>query len=195
MLSKRKIKAFLSFNWFFILLFYIGSFVGFYYLFDVLKTPQYDEKISVFIGINHLDSKNMENYLYSNVKDKSIKAVDVDYSNPDDSYYSIVFNTRGLVNTDILILPASSIENNNYSTYFIELKETVIAKYVNESIIYASYNNTNFGINATSFINKYNSDNTNEYYLFFNKKSNKIGELSTNNSLNDSALSLLSSII
>lgn len=195
MLSKRKIKAFLSFNWFFILLIYIGSFVGFYYLFDALKTPQYNEKINIFIGINHLDSKNMEKDLYNNVKDKSIKAVDVDYSNPNDSYYSIVFNTRGLVNTDILILPESSIENSNYSTYFIELKDNIITKYVNKSIAYTSYNNTNFGINATSFINKYNNDNTNEYYLFFNKKSNKIGELSTNDSLNDSALSLLSSII
>ena len=195
MLSKRKIKAFLSFNWFFILLIYICSFVGFYYLFDVLKTPQYNENINIFIGINHLDSKNMEKDLYNDVKDKSIKAVDVDYSNPNDSYYSIVFNTRGLVNTDILILPESSIGNSNYSTYFIELKDNIITKYVNKSISYTSYNNTNFGINATSFINKYNNDNTNEYYLFFNKKSNKIGELSTNDSLNDSALSLLSSII
>ena len=79
--------------------------------------------------------------------------------------------------------------------FFIELKDNIITKYVNKSISYTSYNNTNFGINATSFINKYNNDNTNEYYLFFNKKSNKIGELSTNDSLNDSALSLLSSII
>ena len=129
MLSKRKIKAFLSFNWFFILLIYIGSFVGFYYLFDALKTPQYNEKINIFIGINHLDSKNMEKDLYNNVKGKSIKAVDVDYSNPNDSYYSIIFNTRGLVNTDILILPESSIENSNYSTYFIELKDNIITKY------------------------------------------------------------------
>ena len=163
-------------------------------VFDSLTSIKTEEKVSVFIGsysagfdgVDRLNDENRAEYL---------KIVKVNAYQIGSYMFPAFLNVLGYETGDILILPESSIENSNYSTYSIELKDNIITKYVNKSISYTSYNNTNFGINATSFINKYNNDNTNEYYLFFNKKSNKIGELSTNDSLNDSALSLLSSMI
>ena len=90
MFSKRKIKAFISFNWYwFLAIFFVVS-VGFYYLFDVIKNPSYDERINVFIATNHIDSNKMEKDLYVGYEDTKIKEVSVDYSDPNDNYFNII---------------------------------------------------------------------------------------------------------
>lgn len=194
MFSKRKIKAFISFNWYwFLAIFFVVS-VGFYYLFDVIKNPSYDERINVFIATNHIDSNKMEKDLYVGYGDTKIKEISIDFSNPEDNYFNMVFNTSGLVNTDILILPESLLEHSQYSQYFCSIDQDVIKEYTTQDIEYIAANNKNFGINVTDFINNYIEENEVDYYLFFNKKSNKLGLLSQENSINDYALKVLSTI-
>ena len=106
----------------------------------------------------------------------------------------MVFNTRGLVNTDILILPESLLEHSQYSQYFCSIDQDVIKEYTSNNLEYITYDNSLFGINVTDFIKNYIEKNEVDYYLFFNKKSNKLGLLSQENSINDYALKVLSTI-
>ena len=195
MFSKRKIKAFISFNWYwFLVIFFVVS-VAFYYLFDVIKNPSYDERINMFIAINYVDSNKMEKDLYEGFDDTQIKEISVDYSDPNDNYFNMVYQTRGLVNTDILILPVSLLKDTMYSQYFSAIDDNIIKQYTEKTVSYASYENVNYGIDVTTFIAAYNNEINEDYYMFFNKKSNKIGALSEKESDNDYALKLISNIL
>ena len=170
MFSKRKITAFISFNWYwFLVIFFVVS-VAFYYLFDVIKNPSYDERINMFIAINYVDSNKMEKDLYEGYDDTQIKEISVDYSDPNDNYFNMVYQTRGLVNTDILILPVSLLKDTMYSQYFSAIDDNIIKQYTEKTVSYASYENVNYGIDVTTFIASYNNEINDEYYMFFNKK-------------------------
>lgn len=195
MFSKRKIKAFISFNWYwFLVIFFVVS-VAFYYLFDVIKNPSYDERINMFIAINYVDSNKMEKDLYEGYDDTQIKEISVDYSDPNDNYFNMVYQTRGLVNTDILILPISLLKDTMYSQYFSAIDDNIIKQYTDNNINFVNSENVNYGINVTNFIASYTNEINDEYYMFFNKKSNKIGALSKDTSNNDYALKLISNIL
>lgn len=188
-MRSRRFKAFLSFNFHWYILIFIGVVFVFYYLFLALRTPTYDEKIVIFIATEYVDCDKLESDLYSPFEDSTIKEVFVDYSNPSDSNFSIVFSTRGTVNTDILILPKDYINNQSYSTFFAEIKLDYIDG--NNEFVMDS-DGVIYGINVTDFITGY-TDNKGEFYLFFNKKSNKIGDLN-NVSINNFALQILNNI-
>lgn len=195
MFSKRKIKAFISFNWYwFLVIFFVVS-VAFYYLFDVIKNPSYNERINVFIAINYVDSNKMEKDLYEGYDDTQIKEISIDYSDPNDNYFNMVYQTRGLVNTDILILPISLLKDTMYSQYFSAIDDNIIKQYTDNNINFVNSENVNYGINVTNFIASYTNEINDEYYMFFNKKSNKIGALSKDTSNNDYALKLISNIL
>lgn len=195
MFSKRKIKAFISFNWYwFLVIFFVVS-VAFYYLFDVIKNPSYNERINVFIAINYVDSNKMEKDLYEGYDDTQIKEISIDYSDPNDNYFNMVYQTRGLVNTDILILPISLLKDKMYSQYFSAIDDNIIKQYTDNNINFVNSENVNYGINVTNFIASYTNEINDEYYMFFNKKSNKIGALSKDTSNNDYALKLISNIL
>ncbi len=188
-MKSRRFRAFLSFNihWY-ILIFVFVVFV-FYYLFMTLNTPSYDEKIVIFIGAKYVDLK-IEDDLYEGYEDTLIKEVFVDYSDPSDSNFSIVFSTRATVNTDILILPYDYMKEESYSTFFAEINEELLA-FDNELI--SDSNGNVYGINVTDFLSEY-TEISGDFYLFFNKKSNKISSLN-GISNNDYALDILKNIL
>ena len=62
--SKRKFKAFLGFNWHWYLIILLSTLFMFYFLFETLRTPGYDEKVVVFIGSKYVEVERLENDLY-----------------------------------------------------------------------------------------------------------------------------------
>lgn len=180
MKNKRRFKAFVGFNWHWYLLISICVFVGFYFVFTSLNTPTYDEKVVVFIASEYVDGSLGED-LYLNLDDSEIEEVFVDFSDPKDNDFSIVFNTRGLVNTDIVIMSDGYLKTGDYARYFSSFNEEL---FLGEQYFYD--NELCYGIDVSSYLEDYISDDE-KYYLFFNKKSPKIGVLSAD-SLNDYAL-------
>ena len=182
----RKFRAFLSFNFQWYLLILIGVIFFFYYVFTIIRTPTYDEKIVIFIGVDYIESERLEKDLYSGFDDTIIKEVFVDYSNPLDDDFAIVFSTRGTVNTDILILPKDYIKESSYSNFFIKFSDEDI-DFDGEFVM--NSNGDIYGINVTKFISDY-TNSKDDFYLFFNKKSNKVGLLNGISS-NDFALDII----
>ena len=182
-MRNKRLRTFISFNWqWYLVILAFVSFV-FYYAFEVIRTPSYDERIAIFIAADYVDVNKLDDVLYAGYEDTKIKEVFIDYSEPSGSDFSIIFNTRGTVNTDILILPKDMIRSENYSAYFAGFT------YENDTADVLNYNGLIYGINVTDYLSSY-VETDDELYLFFNKKSNKIGSLNTN-SKNDYALQIL----
>lgn len=192
--SKRKFKAFLGFNWHWYLIIFTAVIFAFYYLFVSLKTPSYDERISIFIGNKFVESEKLGSDLYTDFDGTEIEEVYVDYSNPADNDYAIIFNTRGMVNTDILILTKGYILDGDYDSLFVKIDQKIIDKYNigDEKLLYDT-DGLVYGIDITQYLKEYIKDDK-TYYLFFNKKSEKIGYLN-DNSNNDYALKILDNIL
>lgn len=192
--SKRKFKAFLGFNWHWYLIIFIAVIFAFYYLFVTLKMPSYDERISIFIGTKFVETEKLESQLYTGFDGTKIEEVYVDYSNPDGNDYAIIFNTRGTVNTDILILTKGYILDGDYDNLFVKIDQKIINEYnlEDEKLLYDT-DGLVYGIDITQYLKGYiKGDET--YYLFFNKNSEKIGYLN-DNSDNDYALKILDNIL
>ena len=187
-MKNSRFKSFLSFNWQWYLIIFIGVVFVFYYLFMILNTPSYDEKIVVFIGVNYVDTNGLEEKLYSGYDDTKIEEVYIDYSDPNDSDYAVVFSTRGTVNTDVIIVSKSYIDDS-YSRFFSSIDgldlDGLECLYGSDGLIY--------GINVSEFLRDY-IDYDEDLYLFFNKKSDKIGFLNDVSS-NDYALKIIDNLI
>ena len=186
--SRKAIGAFLRYSWQYFLLVLVGA-VGInvliYYL---VHTAKYEQTLSIFVASRDVQAPKLENDLMDAVfQDSSIKKVSVDYSNPDEYDFSLVFSTRGTVNTDIIILPLARFEPVSFPTYFIDLAPlegeafyTGTNKTENEGVVY--------GLGLPDKISTYFS--IDGYALFLNKKSEKIGKVSPT-SKNETAIEAL----
>jgi hypothetical protein len=189
--KKGSFSTYLAYSWYWFLLIAVGIGFSYYGLYVTLNSPSESETLQVFLGVKNIDkvalSKRCDEVLSS-----SIKEVKLDYSDPSSTYYPTVFQTRGLTNTDVLVLSTDSIKEKDYSTYFLSLTTESLSSYFNvSSSSFASYEGINYGvkINSETLSTLYGVEGL-SYYAFINKKSIKSGSLSTSSS-NDGALLLL----
>lgn len=194
-MNKQAFKTFLSYHWVAFLGIFIFVSIFYYYVFDILKTPTYDESVRVFIASENVDVATLEEKLFQGFEDSKIKEVKVDYSNPTSPYFSTVFQTRGLVQTDILILPDGMVPNGEYDRYFVPLQASILQNYLPLSglVYYVDDDTLQYGIQCSPNAGEYFATNQNSYYVFFNKNSNKIGLLG-DQSENDAALTVVTNL-
>lgn len=193
MISKRKFKAFITFNWYIFLIFAFISIFVFYSIFDVKNQTKYEEKICVFIENKNVDKNQLSTDMYTYLDNEITKEVSIDYSDPTSNNYSLVFNTRGVVNTDIIILSSDYLQSSYYSRYFAILDTNYLESIINQEVEYIKDSTNNYGINVTNKIEKYMKVETN-YYLFFNKNSTKIGKLNSE-SINEEAIKAIKALV
>lgn len=187
---KKKFRTFFSYHWYIFLVIFVTVSVGYYYIFEIINTPQYHESVRVFIATKYVDTKRLESKLYQDFADTQIKEVKVDYSDPAAASFPSVFATRGLVNTDVVLVSPAIITDNNYSRHFTPLNEQVLNNYIAlDDIEYVvDDQNIKYGIKLNSNMLQFMTyDENGEYAWFFNKKSPKLGQLITNQE-NDGAL-------
>ena len=169
---------------------FVAVSVMYYYIFDTIRTPKYQESVRVFIAATYVDTSKLEDKLFYDFETSPIKEIKVDYSDQNASSFNTVFQTRGLVNTDILILPSDIVPSGQYSRYFARLDRTVLASYLIGVTLdyYIDDDQLDYGIRvsraALDFIEGKESD---EYFVFLNKNSGKISPLNIQ-STNDGAL-------
>ena len=144
--KKGSFSTYLAYSWYWFLLIAVGIGFSYYGLYVTLNSPSESETLQVFLGVKNIDkvalSKRCDEVLSS-----SIKEVKLDYSDPSANYYSTVFQTRGLTNTDVLVLSTDSIKEDNYSTYFLSLTVESLSSYFDaSSSSFASYAGVNYEI-------------------------------------------------
>lgn len=173
-MSKKKIAAFIHFNWYWYLVIVLLMSFIFYFVFDIAKKPSFDERIVVFVGIEYIDRDEMEEEMF--VSDTIIKEIFVDYSNPYDSYYSMAFSTRGLIDSDILILSEEELLQSNYEDLFAIIPANYLENYISDEINYLYTSDLKpYAIEVTSHIESFVDKLETKYYAVFSKKSDKVG--------------------
>lgn len=177
--SSRKLKAFLGFNWQWYLIILLVVSLLFYYLFVGLRTPGFDERISIFVAASNVETDKLSKELYVGFEGTPIKEVSIDFSSPNGNEFSIVFNTRATVNTDIIIMNSDYINAGDYDKFFIGFSEDKIEDYVpKDSKFYYDSDGLIYGICVSDYLKDCVNMNNDDLYLFFNKKSVKIAGLS-----------------
>ena len=189
--SSRKFKAFLGFNWQWYLIILLGVCLLFYYLFISLRTPSFDERINIFVASSNVETDKLSKDLYVGFDDTPIKDVSIDFSSPNGAEFSIVFNTRATVNTDIIIMNTNYINPGDYDKFFVGFTEDKIADYVpNGTDFYYDTDGLIYGICVSNYLKDCVNLDGNELYLFFNKNSEKIAELSDKSNNNYALITL-----
>lgn len=196
-MNKKKLKTFFHYHWQYYLLI-VGVVSLFYYsVYEICKTPSYDETICLFIESKRVQTTTLQERLNQDLQDTKICKIQIDYADGDDSYYSMIFSTRGLVNTDLLLIADDYLPKGTYKNYFIPFNFTILENYFHclEHTYFVDEDGQTYGI----FVNNIQQDvieykENKQYYLFLNKKSQKLGDLSVH-SKDDSALRVITNFL
>ena len=175
MINKERLKSFLRYSAYIYFAIIVIVSISFYFVFDILKRPKYSEQINVFVSSGNVNVTKLEEKLYAGYEDSFIKCVNVDFANKSDRQFSIIFNTRGLTNTEFIIMDDSYVESGKYSTYFTAIDEEIAKQLLNNNIeFYKDQDNHSYGIKVNDYLKDYVNVEDGNYYLFINKKSDKI---------------------
>ena len=174
--SSPSFKTHLSYTWQWYLLALVGVIgldIGIYVL---RHTPKVEETLSIYVASDTMDAERLEKDLYEGAfPDSKILKVSVDHSDPDDFYFNLVFSTRGVVNTDLIILPSLCIGEGSYPTYFAPIGETDLDEYIPHPSEWEDFEGKHYGIPLNANLVQYGLGDG--YSVFLNKKSEKIGKL------------------
>lgn len=188
----------LSYKWFIYLLTAIVILFSWYLAFNSYYGVKADEKVSIYIGSSFVKINELKSILEANVDDERLRQVNVNYDNNSDDDFYLKLNTRGLVNTDIVILPKSVVDDLNPLYLFAALdKELLIYYFDVDNYTYLYQNGICLGLviknDNISLLSEYITFYDEEYYLFINKNSHNLGELGNKDS--DLALKVISHLI
>ena len=169
-------KTYFTYYWYLYLII-IALIVGIWQaIFYLDSLPKKDRTITLFICSNNVNSTQLSSYLtkcYENSSDYDYVAVD--HTSIDHMYTSSIFQTRGLISSDCMLLPKGFISESNYPRYFKEL-DTISLNLAYGPFIYEKHEDKNYGINikSTAFCSKY-VDINDDYYLYFLNRDYKDG--------------------
>lgn len=134
-----------------------------------------NERVSVFIASSsYLDKTVIHNALFSRL---GVLEVNVANYLSDDDTFSTLLSTRGLYQTDCLVVPADKISQTQVEKWFCPIEASLVRPYFAEDPTYLSYGTIDYGI--------YFSEKS---VLFFNGESHNLGALNVDSALTDNAL-------
>ena len=154
------------------------------------KIPQ-EKQINFFIAADSVNEELLIKELKPLLTDLNISEINVDSFPPADEQTLLpVISTRGVIDTDIVILP--QLQNiNYYINNFVPLDSAFIKDYLPNDFNadFLEYNNEIYGIkiydaaNGVALVSEDlfsfgNGSEERDYYLFLNKNSENIGSLS-----------------
>lgn len=128
----NRLKNHLSYSWHIYLLLGVLIVLVWSFAFSILGEPKYNEKIEIFIGVDSVQDEGLEEYLTSKTKDAlNLKLISIDNFDPSDKYYSMVFNTRGINVSDILILSDNDVSDGKVEKFASPIGEKTISYITN----------------------------------------------------------------
>ncbi|MEG1711178.1 MAG: hypothetical protein RR316_05205 [Clostridia bacterium] len=195
---KNRISAHFLYNWIVYIAAAIVVVLLWTFLFGVIWQKKDNEKLAVFISAPNNDMVKVYNYVFDKLQTKGIKELTFDGYSPKNSYYDEVFATRGIIDTDVLILPQDRADEAYKGKLCVKLpkdilnmilpKDKVFEFYEKDGCIYGIkiYSTTNEKCRYFEDVITYNlkDEKAIDYYLFFNPSSVNIGSLSANKNAN-----------
>jgi hypothetical protein len=192
-LTKQRITNHLSYCYYLYLIVAILITLGWYEAFSLYYRLKSNEKVSIYIISNVVDTTKLDINLSKRLLNGKLKEIIVNSDSITNPNLYLLLNTKGLVNTDIIILPASIANNVNLLYEFALLDKDYLANFIDDGVNYLQVNNLDIGLliydNQVGILDDYITYSEEKYYLFLNKKSVNIGNL--NNSKSDIALNVL----
>lgn len=153
-------------------------------VFDSLTGIKSEEKVSVFIGSQSSGFEKTDT-LNDESRPEYLKIVEVNAYSVEDYMFSTILNVSGYEKGDILILPESLARDEVCTKYFAEISEAYQAQFNNLGFCHVE--DKVYGIkihdkeNHESLIDGIDygeGEKEENYYLFFNKKSLHLSDLS-----------------
>ena len=175
-LKKSRIKTVLRYTW----PLYIVSAVVVGILLSVIfgivhKTPAY-KTLTIFVTGEVTDSKALKDELITKCQDKELKSVETISAAPNEGHYNTKLTIPGYSSADVLIIPASKLENLDASYFALDLNDELITSYYSGYTLYEQ-KEVNYGIKINKeLVKPYMSLPNEECYMFLNGASKNIGE-------------------
>lgn len=143
------------------------------------------QKFNVFVATRKVDLDPLKEKIYNYIDNDTIKNVIVNQCNPELTSYYTMYTTFGLEDADILILNSEYIVKNDLKTHFVSFESDSSyyndTNYIDNDVHYGLeiyHNNHGYLTNYITF------DQDKSYYLFVNKNSKHLLELSSEGKTN-----------
>lgn len=164
--------AYFSYEWMKYLITFVLIVLFWIWITGVIVTPKKTERLNIFIN----DESILELDIYNKLIElDGIKDVNVDLVSYKNEMYQTLFNSRGVVDTDMLILKSDSFLENDVAAWVVKLDLKYLEKLNISNIYYI--NEVAYGI----YLNE-------DEILFLNSKSLNLGEMNKENDNNDLAI-------
>lgn len=147
---------------------------------DLIIRPRFNERINIFVGLNNSDLSFLNQYK----EEYGLKEINIIYHDPEDEMFNLILSSKGIADTDIVILEIDSFNEDDILLWFKEIKSEAIKNYFDGECELYYKNSKAYGIKL-----KYN------VYLFFNKTSPNLGEMNDEHLENDKALLIAGKIL
>ena len=177
-LRKRRIKSVMKYTWPFYIVVAILVGVGLNFAFGIThRLPAY-KTLTLFISGEMNNSKKLKNDLLEKYQPNELKQVTCISSNPTDGTYQTKLSVPGYNTADILIIPASKLENLTISAFGLDLSDELINSYYPEYILYQQ-DEVNYGIKIDkSKVEEYFTLPNEDCYMILNGISENTGKYS-----------------
>ncbi len=147
---------------------------------NLIIRPKFNERINIFVGLTDFDLDFLQDYK----EEYNLKEINYIYSNPEDEMFNLVLSSKGVVDTDIIILELNSFHEDNVLLWFKEIDSNSFENYFSGNIEYFYKNSKPYGIKIKDGV-----------YLFFNKQSLNLGAMNLKDYENNNALKIARKIL
>ncbi len=148
------------------------------------KTKE-EEKADILLISEQYDHHAFEEYL-SSIKPAYLKELNYRYLSPNDSYFSQILGTYGVIEADIFFVSFSKLEEINCSSLMLPLEQAKIQNLYAKSLSFYVSDGVTYGFEISP--HGFSNEKEEPYYACFNKSSMHLGSL--NGSSLDGALTV-----
>lgn len=195
MKNKFDFSAFFAKNWFYYVLWILLVILAWEGVFSFITKPKKEESVYFFFGVEKAQIDVMYEDL-EKAKPEYIRNIDISAYSTRQTGFDSLFTTRGVLNTDVFILPESYCEPSFMKALFYPMDPTIIKEVFGENAEYekAAYEDDIYGVKIYDketdvgkamayFDYTFIGDNgerqsVGDYYLFFSRKSLHLGQIS-----------------
>ena len=188
MKKNNKLSEYLVKHWHFYVIWLVLVLFVWELLFATITAPKKEKTVRIFIAAFEVDDTALKERL-STDKSDYLKNVDIYALSPALPQFYTLFETHGLLDSDVLILPENVYTEGDYFTQFARIIDKEYFAGFYSGAVYLEKDGKAYGIKVFDGITKtgiaedyvsytYENFKNEDYFLFFNKRSLHTGKLS-----------------
>ena len=187
----KKVFKHFSSKWYIYVAWAIAASALWSIVFTCVHSPGKEERIALFVGTYYCDTAQLKKEL-NNHSPEYVRKCAVQFVPTDDFLFDMYFASYGTLYADIIILQKDRVTDDRCRQFFSELNTVYLSDYLGETQLYY-VDGLPYGILMEKQNSCIYSQDGDSCILFFNKKSQHIGQL--NHSEKDGAISLVKKIL